>query len=592
MPYYVHLKESDPSTGTEYLSKQDAHVASRAGDNLTVSFVLSPEERIAWREREYHRFINGEYHDVPWVRYSRQWTPYSDGVESDAPYPKAITHFAHLSLKTPGSIAYTPSDEHGVQDRQVTIKVGRYLTEFYVDYMSTETIASYVDRIKSFSEDLKLARSSSEIRSVYVHGPNSCMSANEEEYCTGDVHPVEVYGDSDLAIAYLGTLERATARCIVWPEKKLYSRLYGDTTLRVVLESAGYSKADTKGNDYPQFDGATVRAIRCRRGWIMPYVDCAESADLSRDEKTFTLRADTNGDYETKNTNGLASEANHAECDHCGERCDDGETYCDSCNDDRVSCDRCESDMFDGDSVIWIDERAYCEHCADSHYSYTCEADGCNEQWYSRTAPDSNYCDDCADHIHACNECDDTFDDRCHTDASEDARDLGASDILCDDCYSTRCDTRDRDAVPDAPEYAGYAVSITVTPAYVNPNAGVYPTFARGEVRINRHDGQSPYVSMLYHVGCIAVHRTIHNPRTYAVTHILTGLAIQDSIATREEAIRRADLFASPGIDWNYRTLEEMPESTRATCTHIRQYGHLPSPHVDQFMATRAEVSL
>lgn len=364
-----------------------------------IVFLLSDEEDCAWRAREERRFQRGEYRPTPWK-------------ESDA-YPD---HFAHLSLDDATKIAYTKDAEHGVADRQTVVRIGRYLEMFYKDRLSAEQIADYISSCGAEHYQLKIVTSAADIREVYQGGPSSCMGGKGggQQFADWDTHPVEVYGDSDLACAYYGKQSHVSARAIVWPANKTYSTIYGDiATLRKMLEDAGYT--------YGGVHGAKIRAIpyngkRHTSTYYMPYIDGMSTASLSRDRKWFHL--DDDGDYTCGDTSGYVDPHARHTCDNCGDTYNPEQEgtseYCDSCCNDQYSCERCGHTSFDEDDFTSLSHGSYCNDCAES-YMTTCR--DCGDTWFEENLPRTmrtdrrdrgvtDWCRDCSDNMHLCADCD------------------------------------------------------------------------------------------------------------------------------------------------------------------------------------------
>lgn len=413
MPYYLHGSNDAPDTGTAYPSK-DLALADRT-DGQTVSFVPTEEERWHWRDREYARFQQLEYAKVPW---SDEYWAYNIQTEH--------SHYVHMSVKHPGLVAYTPNDEFGVTDRQLRVKPGKYLSQF-ASHLSQSQIDYFVASVKAFDgTHFKIAESTEDIVAAYLSGDlGSCM-AHDTEYYRSPVHPVSVYGESDLAVAYLGCIQTkcVTARAVIWPAKKVYARIYGDLVLRALLEKDGYRQSF-------DFSGAKIRAIRARGSFVMPYCDMADSA--SHDGQYMMLRDDDCGEYGCKTTSGIAEineepedEVFYCNRDGCDRERDEDEIYCSRCQDDVQYCEHCEEDRFDH-SFTEINDSWYCENCVPS--SEDCEI--CDQTFY----PDVEFndrekrererrnvsvlCADCADNHQYCESCD-TYIDR--------------EDLTCPDC--------------------------------------------------------------------------------------------------------------------------------------------------------------
>ena len=133
-------------------------------------------------------------------------------------------------------------------------------------------------------------------------------------------HPVSVYGGSDLGVAYLGDIQTTiTARCVVWPDKLTYFRVYGDPTLKAILHRAGYKQ------DAPS--GAKVRHIPHRGRIIMPYVDGISHCSRHSTEDWMVLGG---GSTSCQQTTGYTTEVSEDYDDEADE--DDDTFVCEQCN--------------------------------------------------------------------------------------------------------------------------------------------------------------------------------------------------------------------------------------------------------------------
>lgn len=461
MPYYRHLKTVDPMVdlGPEYTAYASMVEARKGLDpkTETVTFIASAGEKEVWTTRETDRY-GSDYIRVPWITASRCY--YTASLPETVRY-----HFPHLSIKTPGLVAYTKNDEHGVQDRQTAVKPGRYLEEFFKDRFTSEQIAFYIEQCKATTSDLQIARSESDIVAIYSKkdcGFSSCMqfkhsveydfqTATENGYRK---HPVAVYGDSDLAVAYMGDIAgKITARCVIWPDKKKYTRVYGDATLQQILRGNGYTHTTS-------LIGARVRYIRSGSGVILPYIDGLSCA--SRDGDWIIL--DNEGDYQCDHTSGYGCDAQDDshdddsdygddDNDYTCERCNESYAYgsmtsgeanyhhCDDCLASRMLCDHCDRrGWFDTETTSAGAE--WCQSCVDAAL-LTCEQERmiiqtgtglclepCGNQWVPEiefTADETtdrarlhvaHLCRDCAEFKQTCTHCGHLFSDlmdRCPT---------------------------------------------------------------------------------------------------------------------------------------------------------------------------------
>lgn len=306
--------------------------------------------KLPWRLRQQTRLMTGNLERLPWKLKD------IDG------------HYAHVSKSDPAMIAFTPSPEYGERDRVTTVKPGRYLTKFYNDLHPDE-----VRRLQATmgTLELKFAVTADEIEDVYVRGPESCM-AHPASHFESSEHPVRVYGNSDLQLAYIeNAVGKPSARALVWPERKVYGRVYGDgDRLRSRLEAQGYSEGSLRG--------AKIRRIEDEerdRVLVMPYIDGCQNFGFV-DKEWLTI----GGKLPAGSTDGLIDLEEYAtECAGCNELfandsttyvVDSDESYCHDCLDDHTSCcDRC-AERFVGDGVeVYVRTTAqrWCERCSDRH---------------------------------------------------------------------------------------------------------------------------------------------------------------------------------------------------------------------------------
>jgi len=280
---------------------------------------------LPWRIREEARLLIGHYKPVPWA-----------GVLSPID-----DHYVHMSLENPMLVAYTRNANKGEQDLQTTMKPGRYLAQFYPS-LAAHTVRDLQSGILRDAE-LKFAVTADEIENIYVRGPSSCMS-HAASHFDGPCHPVRVYGNSDIQLAYVtGKDDHPTARSLVWPEKKYHSRIYGDECLLAhLLGAAGYERHSLKGARIRRIpgDGDDEDNI------VLPYLDDANSYDII-DESWLRI----GGDHQASTTNGLAYADDEVACDSCSEYVTEvfdvgREQWCDHCRDNDAFCSDFSGDYF------------------------------------------------------------------------------------------------------------------------------------------------------------------------------------------------------------------------------------------------------
>lgn len=291
---------------------------------VPIKVQVRPIKDDAWHMRETERFTDGTYKALPWSLPARDATAF---------------HFPHISTEDGAKIAYTQDSDKGMRDIQTRIKPGRYLAQFYGDVYDTPTIARMAaefDRDYGDGVKLQFANTEDEIENVYVHGPHSCMAYRPEHF-NSSIHPCRIYAAGDLAVAYIERNGSITARCLVWPEKKLAGRLYGDEVrLHDLLEEAGYT-----GFHGDNLEGARMLRIKEGRGFVMPYIDGSQSAG-------------DDGEYLILGGHGIYA----------------GNQYGTSVT--TICCTSCDESVDEDDASTDNDGNSFCSHCYNERYSY-CE---------------------------------------------------------------------------------------------------------------------------------------------------------------------------------------------------------------------------
>jgi hypothetical protein len=400
MPHYVHLKtvtvtkeNEENFSDRKYASREEAFKNFPNRTDYTVTFLPTDRECREWRRRESERFEDGTYQYTPWSNhYLVQYKT------------ETANHFAHLSTAHPGMVAYTPSEEFGVADRQLRVRPGKYLTQFYGSEFSQETIDDYCGECESVNFELQIARSTEDIVTIYSNpdvGFHSCMQARpdgEFEYGWQEqtdydsdlfIHPVSVYGESDLAVAYRGPLDMPKQRAVVWPEKKQYVRIYGNGSLQTLLHNAGYRHVNS-------FDGARIRRIPYPRndrfsgkGFYMPYIDGSDGCHASSDGQWFILGS---GDTCTAETSGYVQEVLTYECPLCEthyaqQYARHGSDMCNTCGEHYYTCYHCHDhiDNRETPSVYASNSRMYCTPCWEEE-SVECPHGNCGTRHIPNTS--------------------------------------------------------------------------------------------------------------------------------------------------------------------------------------------------------------
>jgi hypothetical protein len=265
---------------------------------LTIVRIAGDED---WREREQRRFDDGTYLKLPW--HDEPW--YQE---------RHRDLFAHYSSKKSGMVSYTQDERKGEADLQASAMApGRFLSRFFaLSDAEVERWCAVIDEDCGLNNALHITQDADEIESVYKNGPSSCMTFRDDQY-RGPCHPARVYAGPDLAVAYLGTVEAPTSRAVVWPDKKIWARIYGDEyRMEMALEREGYRMGPES------FEGARLQRIEAGVTFVVPYLDVSHAVeDTGRH-----LVISSNGHLAAQCTDGLAGSP-PVYCDGCNRPVDD-----------------------------------------------------------------------------------------------------------------------------------------------------------------------------------------------------------------------------------------------------------------------------
>lgn len=325
-------------TFSENLTEIDARLRDMVGDHpdsyrdyLRHIFkhldlaALTPDN--VWQAREYARHLaKGNNMDIMVFR-DHYWTPQARDFNADS-----ISHrvalilqktWPRLAEKDPTLVSYYASVADGQRDKRTTGKLGRYLTRFFDWKFSGPEIATIVNlHIAEHTPPvLKFATTADDIQRVYENGPSSCMAYRVDNF-SSHVHPVRVYAGPDTAVAYLETLDgRITARSVVIPRDKHYTRCYGnEDVLEQMLHAEGYTCKDDGLHGY------RVTAIREGNQLVMPYLDYCGRFDY--DEGDDYVYITNSGSYKARETSGYSGDYYYDDrpaCDCCEDRTNEEE---------------------------------------------------------------------------------------------------------------------------------------------------------------------------------------------------------------------------------------------------------------------------
>ena len=416
--------------------------------------LLSEQTRDA-NGRDVNRFASGHWSRAPWA--NEQWFLCS---------PAATLHSLHIPReeRNKGLVAFADTTAKLHNDRFTVMRPGRYLTQYFKDKLSEEEIKHWAAQYTALFEPAALAfiegNDPEGWERVYADGPQSCMKG-------ADSVRVYAHEKSVLRLAYQTQGEEIVSRCIVREDKKEYIRVYpsndcpANTSLTAALEALGY----THGN----LRGVLLRAIETNYGnaYVCPYLDSGDGAFSPCVELTYKdgkeyLVVGSHG-MDAQMTSGQ-TEDNRRDCDDCGDRVDEEDSYYID-HGDRTVCHSCYEDNYcsavgrsgyeitvHNDEVIHCesDDCYYVERYANDNDVYQCEHDA---NWYrlddlvmtSRGLIHTDYCVELDIPDSDCNSC-------AHEDdvvTTHDGRTIHKDDAVLRTVYFHKDDDIENDQTPN-----------------------------------------------------------------------------------------------------------------------------------------------
>lgn len=390
-------------------------------DKFAVKLYVVPSD--LWKLREQEKFNSGEY-----VKVVPELEKYC-----------LPDHFVHVALKTPEKISYTSSPDKGARNKQTLASVMGYLEKYAptLSYEEREEIDGiYSDQFSTY--ELKWATTSHEIKNVYTQYDEkesgvaqSCMryEVGEDSEFISEIHPVQVYGDSDLKLAFITNQNGLTAaRALVWPEKKIYSRVYGGEVSRNKLhrllkkegfkKSSGYYQNDPGASEH-SINGALIQAIPYTgknkvNAHVMPYIDESHRVGMVFIDGKKWMKIGEHG-FKCQITNGLT----HNDDELMGERCE--------------CCEECTDGQLTYVTYTQYDELRYCSVCLEESAFY---CHGTNlwfniDNYESFMVDGMTYEGDYAkEHFYECPECDEF-----HSTPLLSVNDNGNISKMCQICF-------------------------------------------------------------------------------------------------------------------------------------------------------------
>ena len=287
---------------------------------------LTEEERQQsirnFRIRERGRFRDGEYQHCTELLDDVDFRMAYDSLCQRTGVPYRELHYLHWSVKDPEMVAYTPSLEYGIRDRQVRVKLGRYLAKHFGHLLSEKKRLELVEKHNATALancKFHIAMTPGRIETVYTRGPTSCMGYSRYRFAH-NFHPTRIYGAGDLGVAFMWRQDtdgrqRITARALVWPHKMIHGRVYGDESrLKAMLADRGYTE------NWMGFEGAAVlhELPPYDDTPHAPYIDADLGLSPAPDGEILLLTNESEAEWGCKGQRGLAHSPGEP-CSCCGD---------------------------------------------------------------------------------------------------------------------------------------------------------------------------------------------------------------------------------------------------------------------------------
>lgn len=261
----------------ERITNEHSDTVDELNSNYDISYPLirKPHQYIGserwWQTRDRYRFITGVY----------STTSIIDMINCSPMGQYAV----HISKEDQSMVAYTPSTEDGMRDKQVRTTLGRFLRKYYLNLRDSEIQDLEQEHKAELSGVFEVATTGDEIAYVYQHmdGDSGCMRREPSYYGIGNgKHPSVAYAAPGIRVAYTKDAEgRIKSRSVIYdnpddPHDKRYVRIYGAPVLAKLLRRAGYRPKDLIGARLAKVPYVDEAGHEHENTYVVPYLDGAE----------------------------------------------------------------------------------------------------------------------------------------------------------------------------------------------------------------------------------------------------------------------------------------------------------------------------
>ena len=239
-------------------------------------------------------------------------------------------HYSHVSKSNPEKLSYIKDEINGMNGNRTLISVRGYLEKFTnLDKIKIDDLCMKFNLFVIEDDGLKFATDPEEITTIYTiyeTGFDSlCSSCMRGSFSYLPSHPSVVYGGGDLALAYiLGKTGKTRARTVVFPEKRIYGRVYGSSEIHDKLRRRQFQKSvyHSEPGDYENklsLAGARLKRIPIPdydKIYLMPFIDEPHLNIVETKEGEWILKRSMANQSNIYNTSGTTSPNFHAPV-HC-----------------------------------------------------------------------------------------------------------------------------------------------------------------------------------------------------------------------------------------------------------------------------------
>lgn len=187
-------------------------------------------------------------------------------------------YLVHVSVEDETMVAYTPSTEAGLADKQIKTTFGRFLRKHALWLSDGDIRKLETEHRAEFAGELRFATTAAEIQHVYqnMEGDSGCMRYEYTKWdgYTPDMHPSHVYEAPGMAVAYVELDGQIRSRSVVWTNPddatdKRFVRLYGDYgVLQRKLQAEGFRLSHLAGARLKRIPVPGRKDV-----YVMPYLD-------------------------------------------------------------------------------------------------------------------------------------------------------------------------------------------------------------------------------------------------------------------------------------------------------------------------------